>query len=191
MWIVLIGPPGAGKGTQCRRLAEYLRIPHLSTGEMLRAARGSECVSATLQSQIGAGRLAPDELVMRMVRNRMQDAEYQNGCLFDGFPRTLVQARLLDEHLATSEQHVDLVLDLKVPQEELVQRMLARAKVESRVDDTCETIHARFQVFETQTAPLLDYYGQQGIVEQVDGLRSPDEVFADIRDRVDRYLPGP
>ena len=190
MWIILIGPPGAGKGTQCRRLAEYLRIPHLSTGEMLRAARGSECVGPALQSRIGAGQLAPDELVMRMVRNRMQSAEYQNGCLFDGFPRTLVQARLLDEHLCASQQHVNLVLDLKVPQEELVQRMLARAKIEARVDDTCETIQARFQVFETQTAPLLEYYGQQGIVEQVDGLRSPDEVFSDICDRVNRYRPG-
>ncbi len=187
MWIVFIGPPGAGKGTQCKRLAEFLGIPHLSTGEMLRSARKESALGRLVSSYIDAGRLAPDYLVMRIVRKRLLAADCRQGCLFDGFPRTLVQAHLLDEHLAESGERVNVVLDLRVEQEELIARMLKRSQTEDRADDTEQTIQARLQVFHTQTAPLLDYYADQGVVEQVDGMRSPDEVFRDICQRVERH----
>lgn len=184
MRIVFIGPPGAGKGTQCKRLTEFLGIPHLSTGEMLRSARAESALGRLVGSYINAGRLAPDYLVMRIVKKRLQHDDCRDGCLFDGFPRTIVQAQLLDEHLAANGDSLGMVISLVVAQEELIGRMLRRAEIEHRLDDTAETIAARLRVFYTQTAPLLDYYADHGVLERIDAMRSPDEVFADIRRRV-------
>jgi adenylate kinase len=185
MRIVFIGPPGAGKGTQCKRLVEQLAIPHLSTGEMLRATRHSDSALGRLVAEyLEAGQLAPDYLVMRIVTRRLAEPDCRAGCLFDGFPRTIVQAQQLDEYLADRRDQVDLVLELAAPQEQLVARMLKRAQLERRADDTAETIQNRLRVFYTQTAPLLDYYGQRGLLETVDGRQSPDEVFAEIWQRV-------
>lgn len=185
MRIVFIGPPGAGKGTQCKRLTEFLKIPHLSTGDMLRQTRRQDSALGRLVAEhLDTGRLAPDYLVMRIVTNRIKQPDCKGGCLFDGFPRTIIQAQLLDEHLSEKDDRVDLVLDLAVPQEELVKRMLHRAQIENRSDDTPDTIDARLRVFYTQTAPLLSYYADQGKLETIDGLRSPEDVFEDIRQRV-------
>lgn len=185
MRIVFIGPPGAGKGTQCKRLTEFLAIPHLSTGDMLRKTKSQDSALGRLvASYLDSGRLAPDYLVMRIVTKRLKDPDCQSGCLFDGFPRTLVQAQLLDEHLSEQEDQVDLVLELEVEREELVSRMLNRAKLENRSDDTAETINARLRVFYNQTAPLLDYYRDQGKLATVDGMQNPDQVFADVREQV-------
>ncbi len=181
MRIVFIGPPGAGKGTQCKRLTQMLEIPHLSTGEMLRGTRTQSALGRIVAGYIDGGRLAPDYLVMRIVTKRLLESDCHGGCLFDGFPRTLNQAQMLDEHLASKANRVDLVLDLRVGQEELVSRLLKRATIEDRADDNAETISARLRVFFTQTAPLLDYYKGQGIVRHIDGTRSPDEVFTQIR----------
>ncbi len=185
MRIVFIGPPGAGKGTQCKRLVELLGIPQLSTGEMLRAVkRQDNALARWVARHLDAGELAPDHLVMRIVAQRLASVDCEHGCLFDGFPRTIVQAQLLDEHTARTNRKLDLVLDLRVEQEHLVKRLLKRAELEDRGDDDRETIKARLRVFETQTAPLLAYYSRRGLLITIDGMRSPDEVFADIQHAV-------
>lgn len=188
MRLVFIGPPGAGKGTQCARLVKLLSIPHLSTGEMLRTVKKQDtALSRWVASYIDAGRLAPDHLVMRIVSQRLKSEECVNGVLFDGFPRTIVQAQLLDDFLAEEGLRLDMALELRVDEEELIQRLLKRAQIDGRVDDNYETIRERLHVFKTQTAPLTEYYARQEKLEVVDGMQSPDDVFEAIKACVDRH----
>jgi len=180
MRIVFIGPPGSGKGTQCSRLSDRLSIPHLSTGDLLRETKDDTSLGMIVASYINAGRLAPDYLVMPIVTKRLAEPDCASGCLFDGFPRTVSQAQKLDQYLADCSQKLDLVIDLQVDQDELIKRIMKRAETENRADDTSETVAERLQVFEKQTSPVLDYYSNHGIVRQVDGMNSPDEVFEQI-----------
>lgn len=188
MFIVIFGPPGAGKGTQAKRLIAHFAIPHLSTGEMLREARrqGSE-LGRTAARYMDNGRLVPDELVVGIVSERLSEPDCRNGCLFDGFPRTVDQAQLLDEQLARRNLKVDVVVDIRVDPNELVRRMAERAKIEGRVDDTPETIQRRMTVFQRQTAPVLGYYDLHNVLESVDGMGSTDEVFERIRLAIERH----
>lgn len=187
MRLVFIGPPGSGKGTQSKRLLEYLGIPHLSTGEMLRRAiaeRESEGIVA--EHYMSQGKLVPDEIVLRIVEKRLAEEDCrQLGCLFDGFPRTLPQAAALDRMLGDAGTPLDVAIELRANEDELMRRMLYRASVERRSDDTPETIARRLEVFRKQTAPLIEYYDHQGKLVSIDAMCSPDEVFANVKSAVD------
>lgn len=184
MHIVFMGPPGSGKGTQAVRLAKHLQVPHLSTGDMLRAAKQQESpLGVEAASYMDHGNLAPDDLVVEVLISRIQQPDCAGGMLLDGFPRTIKQAMALDEHLAQIGKHVDLVVELEVPESVLIERIMSRQG--NRADDNRATIHNRFEVYQRQTTPLRGYYVNQRRLAKIDGTGSMDEVFARVRGAVD------
>ncbi|MFJ8470692.1 adenylate kinase [Kitasatospora sp. NPDC094011] len=205
MRIVLVGPPGAGKGTQAHLLAKTLSIPHISTGDLFRANIGQGTpLGLEAKSYMDAGRLVPDEVTIGMAKDRMLQEDAGNGFLLDGFPRNLGQAKALDEFLAEQGIELDGVLDLEVPEDEVVRRIAGRRlcrndgghvfhvdynapKVEGvcdecggelyqRSDDTEEKVRTRLEVYHTETEPIIDYYAQQGLVATISALGKVDEV---------------
>lgn len=188
MLIVLLSPPGSGKGTQSRRLVGRLKIPHLSTGDMLREAiRQKTKMDHDVADIIRNGQLVPDDLMVDLVDFRLRADDCGQGCLVDGFPRTLPQAQELDRRLAGRGRQVDLALELRVEREELIRRLLARSELEGREDDGRETIDRRMEIYRSQTSPLLDYYRRQEKLFSIDGMGSADEVFARICQVIDEY----
>lgn len=180
---LIFGPPGSGKGTQAARVEREFHLKHLSTGEILRAevARGTE-IGKEVARIMAAGDLVPDQIIVDIVRERLPEAEAGEGVLLDGFPRTIEQARALDQMLASEGHRVDFVIALEVPENVLVDRILHRAAIESRPDDTREAIAERMHEYHKLTAAVLDYYRDEGVqVLVVDGTGDPDEVFERIR----------
>ena len=187
MIIVLLGPPGSGKGTQSTKLVDRFNIVHLSTGEILRqAVRDDTPLGQQVSSFMKNGQLVPDEMVVNLVGDRLAHSDCAQGCLLDGFPRSIGQAQSLDRCLDAQGTHVDLVLEIRVDDEELRRRMLERAQKEGRSDDNPETIAKRFDVYQTATQPLVEYYNQQGKLKTIDGMGSPDEVFQQIQSLVNQ-----
>ena len=186
--IVLFGAPGCGKGTQAQRLKAHYGIEHVSTGEVIRdeIRRGTE-LGRSMESYIKAGKLAPDEIVIGMVANYVSEHKHVKGCIFDGFPRTTVQAEEFDKLLARHGLKVDIMVDIHVPEEELVQRILLRGKDSGRADDASEeVIRGRLDVYRQQTAVVSDYYAAQGKYASVNGTGSMEEVFSRITDVIDQ-----
>lgn len=180
-YVILIGAPGAGKGTQAKLLEEKLGLPHVSTGDLFRYNLKNNTELGQLARQyMDRGELVPDEVTVAMVKDRLSRADCQQGALLDGFPRTKAQAIALSELLAEIGGQIDVVPHIYVDQEILVERLLKRAQIEGRADDNEETIRTRMRVYEEQTRPLLDYYGQKGLVVKVDGRQSIAEVNEDL-----------
>ena len=209
MKLLIMGRPGAGKGTQAVNIREYYNIPHISTGDMFRAAiKNQTALGLEAKSYMDKGALVPDEVTIGIVKERLLEDDCKKGFLLDGFPRTIAQAEALDEFLKENGIKLDAVLDVNVPAEILVRRMVGRRvcktcgatfhvefnapKVDcicdnckspliQRVDDTEETAVNRLSVYDNQTAPLLEFYKKQNILKTVNGDQPLDKVFEDIK----------
>ena len=181
--LVIFGAPGAGKGTQAPRLAEERGIPHISTGDMLRAAvKAGTPIGKKAKAVMDAGELVSDEIVIGIAEERLGQADAQKGFLLDGFPRTLAQAEALERLLAKLSTPLDCCLALTVDNEAVIQRLLKRAQIEGRADDNEATIRERMRVYDSQTAPLLSFYRGRGRLVEVSGMGTIDEVGQRIRE---------
>ncbi|MEV5278648.1 adenylate kinase [Streptomyces sp. NPDC051994] len=215
MRIVLVGPPGAGKGTQAAFLAQNLAIPHISTGDLFRAniSQGTD-LGKQAKAYMDAGNLVPDEVTIGMAKDRMEAPDAENGFLLDGFPRNVVQAEALDEVLKADGVKLDAVLDLEVPEDEVVKRIAGRricrnesahvfhvaynapkqegvcdkcgGELYQRGDDTEETVRKRLEVYHSETEPIIDYYRAQGLVITISALGKVDEVTKKAMDALRR-----
>ena len=209
MKLLIMGRPGAGKGTQAVNIKDYYNIPHISTGDMFRAAMKNETkLGLTAKGYMEKGLLVPDEVTIGIVQERLLEDDCKNGFLLDGFPRTIAQAEALEEFLKANGIALDAVLDVNVPAEILIRRMVGRRVCKGcgatyhvefnapkqegicdncgtpliqRADDTEATAKNRLEVYDSQTAPLLEFYSKQGILKTVDGDQALDKVFEDIK----------
>ncbi|MDO5381131.1 MAG: adenylate kinase [Eubacteriales bacterium] len=208
MKIIMLGAPGAGKGTQAKRIAEKYAIPHISTGDIFRAnIKNNTELGQKAKTYMDKGELVPDELVVDLIMDRFKEADCANGYVLDGFPRTIPQAEALDKALSANNESVDFAINVEVPDENIINRMSGRracvgcgatyhiqfnpTKVEGicdacgeklilRDDDKPETVKNRLSVYHDQTQPLIDYYSKKGILAEVDGTQSMEDVFNSI-----------
>ena len=184
--MLIIGPPGAGKGTQAARICDRLDVPAISTGDIFRAnIKNQTELGREAQRYTDAGNLVPDSVTNRMVRDRLSQQDVTDGFLLDGYPRTVAQVEELDRILETNGVALDVVLLLTADNDELVTRLLGRAQEQGRTDDTEDVIRHRLDVYDEQTAPVVGMYEERGIVVRVDGLGSID----DVTERIMAALP--
>ncbi len=188
MRLVLLGPPGSGKGTQASRLKDYLQVPHISTGDLLRAevAAGSP-LGTEAKAVMARGDLVSDEILLGMLESRFSREDTAKGFILDGYPRNRAQADAMGELLAKMGRHMDHAVQLEVPTELLVERIAGRAAAEGRADDSPDSVRTRLKVYDDQTAPVIEYYRQRGQLTVVDGVGSLDEVFSRL---VEALSPG-
>jgi adenylate kinase len=172
-----MGPPGAGKGTQAKRIAEHYSIPAISTGDIFRAMKSADTqLARQVRAIMESGGYVSDEITNEIVQDRLAQPDCLKGFLLDGYPRTLQQVRTLDDYLAQTGRPLDAVISLLADTDEVVARLLKRAAIDGRSDDNEETIRVRLQVYAEQTEPLLDVYRSRGVLVEVDGLGEVDEV---------------
>lgn len=187
MRLVLLGPPGSGKGTQAVRLKEFLKVPHISTGDLLRAevAAGTP-LGLQAKEVMARGELVSDEILLGMIEARLAQPDAATGFILDGYPRNLAQADALSALLARIGQPVDAAVQLEVPTELLFERIAGRAKAEGRADDNPESVRKRLQIYAESTAPVIGYYKERGLLTVVDGVGELDEVT----ERLKKALKG-
>lgn len=179
--IVLFGPPGSGKGTQAENIIGKYGLKHLSTGDLLRAEiAGQTDLGMKAKAIMDKGELVPDEVVVGMIEKRITAEKDPKGFIFDGFPRTVAQAKALDKMLASKKTSITLMINLDVDRQELINRLLKRGQRQGRSDDNLETIENRIRVYEDQTTPVINYYDQQGKAREIDGIGSIEEIFMRI-----------
>jgi adenylate kinase len=177
MRLLIMGPPGAGKGTQAKRIAEHYGIPAISTGDIFRAMKNADTpLARQVRAIMESGGYVSDEITNEIVKDRLAQPDCQTGFLLDGYPRTLQQVRTLDDYLAETDRPLDAVISLLADTDEVVARLLRRAAIDGRSDDNEETIRVRLQVYVEQTEPLLDVYRSRGLLVEVNGLGEVDVV---------------
>ena len=187
MNILLLGPQGSGKGTQAKRISEAYGIPHIASGDMLRAAMAAETeLGRRVKPIYDRGDLVPDELMIELIRERLGQDDTENGFALDGFPRTLPQAEALDPILREIGKELTVVFVLQLPDEVCIERLTKRAQLEGRVDDTPEAIAKRLEIYRRETEPLIEWYRIRSNVVTVHAERSVNEVFGEIQQALEQ-----
>ncbi len=176
--LIMFGPPGSGKGTQSKMLAEKYNLTHISTGDIFRKEIREETeLGKRVKNIVDRGELVPDSLLIEIIKKAIMDNSHKDGYIFDGFPRTVRQAEDFDRLLLELGMKLTTVLRLKVTDEEVIQRLKKRAEIEGRKDDTVEVISNRIKIYREKTMPLLDYYREQDIIAEINGIGTIEEIF--------------